>query len=88
MLKNIILILSVIIVLIILSSTIKSNEKKTIKEKNNPFECGFDPNHKIRSPFSLRFFILTIVFLIFDIEIASILPIPVSSTNRFNNILL
>nr|AHF21737.1 NADH dehydrogenase subunit 3 [Apatania sp. YW-2014] len=61
--------------LMILLSLILNKKSHNEMEKNSPFECGFDPTSKSRIPFSIHFFLITIIFLIFDVEIALLMPI-------------
>nr|WKU84202.1 NADH dehydrogenase subunit 3 [Talahua fervida] len=66
-----IMLLSIIVMML---ATILSKKSFNDREKSSPFECGFDPMSSSRLPFSLKFFLITIIFLIFDVEIALILP--------------
>nr|WBP69645.1 NADH dehydrogenase subunit 3 [Propeamussium sp. mt1] len=44
-------------------------------QKISPYECGFDPFGETRSPISLRFYTIAILFLVFEVE--SVLFFPV-----------
>nr|YP_010026621.1 NADH dehydrogenase subunit 3 [Gynaikothrips ficorum]QOQ85869.1 NADH dehydrogenase subunit 3 [Gynaikothrips ficorum] len=73
MFNLIILILLIVIILINLCFFITMKNKKNW-EKMSPFECGFNLINFPRNPFSLRFFLISIIFLIFDIEIIILIP--------------
>ena len=43
-------------------------------EKLSTYECGFDPYGDTRDQFNIRFYIIAILFILFDIEIIFLLP--------------
>nr|YP_001648390.1 NADH dehydrogenase subunit 3 [Indotyphlops braminus]ABC55924.1 NADH dehydrogenase subunit 3 [Indotyphlops braminus] len=45
-------------------------------DKVSPYECGFDPMNGPNTQMSIQFFLVAILFLIFDLEIALLLPLP------------
>nr|AQM37798.1 NADH dehydrogenase subunit 3 [Unio tumidus]AQM37812.1 NADH dehydrogenase subunit 3 [Unio tumidus]AQM37826.1 NADH dehydrogenase subunit 3 [Unio tumidus] len=45
-----------------------------VKGLSSPFECGFDPMGSSRIGFSLRFFLIMILFVIFDFETVLLIP--------------
>ncbi len=49
-------------------------QKKPYKEKNSSYECGFNPLSKSRIKFDIRFYLVAILFVIFDLEIAFLFP--------------
>ncbi len=44
------------------------------KEKSSPYECGFEPSQDARMKFDVRFYLVAILFIIFDLEIAFLFP--------------
>nr|YP_010478326.1 NADH dehydrogenase subunit 3 [Nesophrosyne sp. 21 GMB-2012]UVI59770.1 NADH dehydrogenase subunit 3 [Nesophrosyne sp. 21 GMB-2012] len=67
------LILTFMLIFMLIISTIS---KKSIidNQSASPFECGFNPVSYTRLPFSIHFFLIAVLFLVFDIEIIMVLP--------------
>ncbi|MBT3198027.1 MAG: NADH-quinone oxidoreductase subunit A [Gammaproteobacteria bacterium] len=49
-------------------------EHRPNREKNSPYECGFEPFEDARMKFDVRFYLVAILFIIFDLEIAFLFP--------------
>jgi len=48
--------------------------QKPDAEKNTPYECGFAPFDDARGRFDVRFYLVSILFIIFDLEVAFLFP--------------
>jgi len=42
--------------------------------KESPYECGFEPFDDARGQFDVRFYLVSILFIIFDLEVAFLFP--------------
>ncbi len=76
---SILFILIPIIAAILLILNILLAVHKPDSEKISPFECGFTSYSQTRSPFSISFYLVGLLFLIFDLEIALLYPYIVST---------
>jgi NADH-quinone oxidoreductase subunit A len=68
------LIISIIIALLILGFSFVLAVQKPDSEKLSSYECGFDPYEDARHVFDVRFYIIAILFIIFDIEAIFLFP--------------
>jgi NADH-quinone oxidoreductase subunit A len=59
-------------IIIILSLRLSSNNPDS--EKLSAYECGFDPYEDARNVFDVRFYLIAILFLLFDLEAAYFFP--------------
>jgi len=48
--------------------------QRPYREKNAPYECGFDAFEDARMPYDVRFYLVAILFIIFDLETAFMFP--------------
>jgi NADH-quinone oxidoreductase subunit A len=59
-------------VLLVLSALI--GKHKRTREKDMPYECGIRPTGDAREPFSVQFYMVALVFILFDIEAIFLYP--------------
>ncbi len=54
------------------------NKMRPDSEKNSPYECGFEGEGRVRNEFDVQFYLVAILFIIFDLEVAFLFPWAVS----------
>jgi len=68
------LFISLTIVFVLLSLSYLVSPKKINVEKLSAYECGFEPFDESKKSFDIQFYIVGVLFLIFDLEIAYLFP--------------
>src|ERR1700721_3964852 len=58
---------------LIVVSAIVGKHKRT-REKDQPYECGIRPTGDARGPFSVHFYMVALIFILFDIEAIFLYP--------------
>lgn len=70
--------LSLVFGLILMLAPLVAAVKNPDYEKNSAYECGFEPFESARLKFDIRFYLVAILFVIFDLEVAFLFPWAVS----------
>ena len=70
--------ISVILALIIVTLSYVLSVQNPETEKLSAYECGFEPYEDARNIFDVKFYLVAILFIIFDIETMFLLPLSVS----------
>jgi NADH-quinone oxidoreductase subunit A len=63
---------------VILIASYFAARQKPDSEKLSPYECGFDAFGDARKQFDVRFYLVAILFIIFDLEVAFLFPWAIS----------
>lgn len=68
------IVLAVGFVLFALGATSRTGPQKRGKHKDENFECGIEQYGNARSPFSVKYFLIAILFVLFDVEVIFLYP--------------
>lgn len=60
--------------LVLLTVSFLTSSRALDVEKRSAYECGFDPFDQMGHPFEVRFYLVAILFLLFDLEISFLFP--------------
>jgi len=67
-----------VIAIAMVGGSLLAAQQKPYAEKLSPYECGFEPFDDARRKFDVRFYLVAILFIIFDLEVAFLFPWAVS----------
>lgn len=74
------ILLGFVVTNLILAHTIGPRKKTTVKQM--PYESGMDPVGDARQPFDVKFYLVAILFLVFDVELLYLYPWAVSAFDK------
>lgn len=72
------LVIAVVMALAMFGLSVILGPKRSDSEKLSPYECGFEAFENARLKFDVRFYLVAILFIIFDLEVAFLFPWAIS----------
>lgn len=80
----ILLIISIVLSLIIYGLSFLLVKQSDDVEKLTAYECGFNPYNDARKIFDVRFYLIAILFIVFDLEAAFVFPWAITLDTNFS----
>lgn len=74
-------IILILVIALLLAVTYVANISSYEYEKRSAYECGFEPFGDARSFFDAHFYIIGLLFIIFDLEVVFLIPLVVDIEN-------
>ena len=68
------LLIGIALAVVMVGASYVISPKNPDSEKLSPYECGFEPFEDARAKFDVRFYLVSILFIIFDLEVAFLFP--------------
>lgn len=68
------MLISIILSIILISVSYLLSIRNWDSEKLSPYECGFEPLDDARGKFDIRFYLVSLIFILFDLEISYLFP--------------
>ena len=68
------LVIAVGLAVIMIGASVVLAKQNPNSEKLSPYECGFEPFEDARMRFDVRYYLVAILFIIFDLEVAFLFP--------------
>jgi len=68
------LVIAVALTVVMLGASLLLGKQNPDSEKLSPYECGFEAFDDARRQFDVRFYLVSILFIIFDLEVAFLFP--------------
>jgi NADH-quinone oxidoreductase subunit A len=75
------LVIATALTLVMVAASLLLGKQNPDSEKLSPYECGFEAFDDARRQFDVRFYLVAILFIIFDLEVAFLFPWAVSLGN-------
>ena len=72
------ILISVGVSIAMIAGSVLAGRQNPDSEKNSAYECGFEPFTDARNKFDVRFYLVCLLFIIFDLEIAFLFPWAIS----------